>query len=153
MKNILNTDDRDRILARINALQGNEHAQWGKMTVAQMVCHVADQIRIALGDIEVNDRSSFITRTLAIRIVLLGLPVPRGKVRTTPEIELTEGHGTQPTTFEHDTATLKETIAAFWATDDDFTFQPHSTFGSRTRQQWGRLIYLHLDYHLQQFGR
>jgi hypothetical protein len=152
MKNLLNTDDRDRILARIDAIQGNERAQWGTMTVAQMVCHAADQIRMALGEIAVVDRSNFITRTLAARLVLVGLPAPKGKIKTAPEID-TAGRGTQPTTFKQDTNLLKQKIAEFLDTDERFAFQPHPLFGSLTLQQWGRLGYLHLDYHLRQFDR
>jgi hypothetical protein len=151
MKNIVNTNDRDRILARIDALQGNERAQWGTMTVGQMVCHAADQIRMALGDITVADQSNFFTRTLVVHLVLLGLPTPKGKVKTAPEID-TAGRGTQPTTFEQDTKLLKQTIAEFLDTDERSAFQPHPIFGPFTRRQWGRLSYLHLDYHLRQFG-
>lgn len=153
MKNLINTNDRNLILARIDALQGDERAQWGTLTVARMVCHAADQIRMTLGEITAADRSNVLTRTLLIRLILLGLPMPKGRAKTAPEIEPTTGHGTPPTTFAQDTAALKQKIAAFLATDENFAFQRHSVFGALSRHQWGRLIYLHLDHHLQQFGR
>lgn len=151
MKNLLNPQEHSHILARIDALQRDAQAQWGVMTVNQMVCHAADQIRMALGDIPVTDQSNFMTRTLAIRLVLLGMPTPKGKVKTPPELDPTR-RGTQPTTFSQDTALLKQKIAEFLNTTADFAFQPHPAFGPLTRGQWGRLIYLHLDYHLRQFG-
>jgi hypothetical protein len=152
MKNLLNKQEHEHILARIDALQGDERAQWGTMTADQMVCHVTDQIRMALGDIPVADCSNFITRTLASRLVLLGLPAPKGKVKTAPEID-TKKQGTQPTTFEQDIAALKHKITELLQSDAGFAFQPNPFFGPLTRQQWGRLCYLHLDHHLRQFGR
>lgn len=153
MENILHVHDCGRILTRIDALNDTDPAQWGTMTASQMICHLADQIRVALGSIAVADQSTFLTRTVTKRLVLLGMPIPRGKVQTFPEIDQAAGKGTAPTTFADDVAALKHVISEFIATEPNFAFQRHSLFGALNRQQWGRLISLHLDYHLRQFGR
>ena len=43
---------RATIHVRIDELSPESLRQWGKMPAPQMVCHVADQLRVALGDIE-----------------------------------------------------------------------------------------------------
>lgn len=151
MKNFLQPDDRDALYARIDRVQAEDRAKWGHMTANAMICHLLDHARVALGDIPVADHSTFLSRHLLKSIVLLGFPAPKGKVSTFPEIDPALGHGTPPTNIEQDVATLKETFARFIATD--LTPQPHTLFGPLTKQQWGRLIFMHSDYHLRQFGR
>ena len=36
---------------RIGSLRPDAERRWGRMTSAKMVCHLIDQIRIALGDL------------------------------------------------------------------------------------------------------
>ena len=43
---------REAIHGRVNRLSEGQARQWGAMHAGQMVCHVADQLRVALGDIE-----------------------------------------------------------------------------------------------------
>ena len=43
---------RDAIHARVDGLDVEQAPRWGKMDARQMVCHVSDQLRVALGDIE-----------------------------------------------------------------------------------------------------
>lgn len=87
MKNIFSSKDNLEILNRIMNLTPDSKRQWGKMTVNEMVCHCADQIRVALGKIETRPAGNTLTRTVANRLVLLGLPAPKGKIKTFPEID------------------------------------------------------------------
>lgn len=82
MKNILNAQNREELLTRINNLKETNTALWGKMTVNEMPCHLADQIRVAVNEIKVADFSNFFTRTIASKLVLLGMPTPKGRVKT-----------------------------------------------------------------------
>jgi hypothetical protein len=34
----------------------------------------------------------------------------------------------------------------------DYTSQAHPMFGELNQKQWGKLIYIHLNHHLNQFG-
>ncbi|MFA6981355.1 MAG: DUF1569 domain-containing protein [Ignavibacteriaceae bacterium] len=152
MKNILIAQNREDILRRINNLKETNTALWGKMTVNEMLCHLADQIRVAVNEIKVNDFSNFFSRTIASKLVLLGMPAPKGKVKTFPEIDLAKGNGTKPTSFENDKTLLKKIVSEFLDRDSSFKYQPHGAFGPFTREQWGRIIYIHFDHHLKQFG-
>ena len=152
MKNILNTNNREEIFSRISILKETDNALWGKMNVNEMLCHIADQVRVAINQIKVKDFSNFFTRIIASKLVLFGMPAPKGKVKTFPEIDLEKGNGTKPTSFENDRTLLKKIVSDFLEKDSSFNYQAHGAFGPFSREQWGRIIYLHFDYHLKQFG-
>ncbi|NCQ18732.1 MAG: hypothetical protein COZ80_13215 [Ignavibacteria bacterium CG_4_8_14_3_um_filter_37_9] len=152
MKNILNAQNREELLTRITNLKETNSSLWGKMYANEMLCHLADQIRIATNQIKTRDFSSFFSRTILSKIVLLGMPAPKGKVKTFPEIDLAKGRGTKPTDFENDKTLLKKIVSDFLGKDSSFNYQSHAAFGHFTRKQWGRIIYIHFDYHLKQFG-
>ena len=52
MKNgtLLHPDARAEILRRIEALTPRSERRWGRMTPHQMVCHLSDACRAALGE-------------------------------------------------------------------------------------------------------
>lgn len=152
MKNILNDQNREELVTRINNLKETNSALWGKMSVNEMLCHLADQIRVAVNEIKVADFSNFFTRTIASKLVLLGMPAPKGKVKTFHEIDLEKGNGTKPTSFENDKTLLKKIVSDFLEKDSSFNYQRHGAFGPFTKEQWGRIIYIHFDHHLKQFG-
>jgi Protein of unknown function (DUF1569) len=150
-KSILDPDGRASILARIGNMKADAPAQWGKMNAAQCICHIADQIRVALNTLPTVDRSTFMSRTFVKTLVMLGMPAPKGKVPTAPEIDQVSA-GTKPTTFEADRKELLLLIERFLATGDGYAYQPHPFFGALSKKQWGKLIWTHLDHHLSQFG-
>ncbi|MCK9424494.1 MAG: DUF1569 domain-containing protein [Ignavibacteriaceae bacterium] len=152
MKNILNVQNREKLLTRINNLKETNSRLWGKMSANEMLCHLADQIRVATYQIKTRDFSNFFSRTILSKLVLLGMPAPKGKVKTFSEIDLAKGNGTKPTSFENDRSQLKKIVSEFIEKDSSFNYQPHGAFGPFTREQWGRIIYIHFDYHLKQFG-
>ncbi len=151
MKNILNPDVKQEIYNRLEKLDENSQRRWGKMTVNQMVCHLRDQIRLALGEIIIPPWK-IILKPLLKYFVLLGPPVPKGKVQTFPEIDQLLGKGSKPVNLQNDIKLLKEKIEEFSDKDEAFPFAEHAAFGKLNKKQWGRLIYLHLDHHLKQFG-
>ncbi|MEM9554757.1 MAG: DUF1569 domain-containing protein [Acidobacteriota bacterium] len=140
-------DSRDRadLLRRIDALTPEHQGRWGTLTAARMMCHVADQLRVALGEMPSKDRTTLLSRTLVKRLVLSGwLPIPKGRVRTVPEML-----STPETAWHDDVATLHRLIDDLARVEDT---APHPLFGPLRPHEWGRLSALHLDHHLRQFG-
>lgn len=142
--------DKHEVLNRISNLGPSARAMWGKMNVNEMVCHIADQLRLALGIKEVEFKGNLIEENILKWLVLWGLPFPKGKIETVKELKQGVG-GTKPTDFNCDIKLLKDLIEDF-----DISFnsdsRKHPAFGSMNKKQWGRLVYLHIDYHLRQFG-
>ena len=86
MKSLQDSAIREDIGQRLRRLSVDSARQWGKMTVSQTVCHLADAYRMAVGDHKVADVSTLWTRTGLKWIVLYApMPWPKG-VRTFPEL-------------------------------------------------------------------
>src|SRR5438132_13324700 len=88
------------ITSRINRLMPESKALWGKMNAGQMLCHCTDAVKMATGEREAADKSSFAKRTLLKPLVLYVLPIPKN-VPTAKELDQMQ-EGTTPTDFETD---------------------------------------------------
>ncbi len=141
---------REKILSRINCLQPDAKAQWGRMNCNQAICHLTDQLRGALGEREWADQNKFIKKTLIKWLALYVIQIPKN-VPTMPEADQFKD-GTKPTDFENDRATLMAYIEKFAGAPEDFRWSPHAAFGKMNRKEWNILTYKHLDHHLRQFG-
>jgi hypothetical protein len=53
MKSIWQEESRRELSARVGALAWDRQASWGKFTAPKMVCHLADSLRMAMGDLKV----------------------------------------------------------------------------------------------------
>ena len=151
MKTILNENDKFRIIERVNRLSIDTQNLWGKMTVNEMLCHVTDQIKMAAGLIETKYKGNFILNTIVKWLSLSIMPIPRGKIQTADELNQ-EKDGTKPVGFDEDRDQLVKLIKEFDTIYPDNSKIVHPVFGPLTKKQWGRLIYIHLDHHLKQFG-
>jgi len=147
---LFDTQKREVIIQRIGHLYPDAPAQWGKMNPNQAVCHLTDQLRGAMGELEWKDQNSFIKKTLVKWLAVYVISVPKN-VPTMPEADQ-QKDGTKPTDFESDRTMLIAYIEKFAATPNDFQWSPHAAFGKMNRNQWNRLTYKHLDHHLKQFG-
>jgi hypothetical protein len=121
------------------------------MNVHQMVCHVADACRMALGQIHVSDSSGIMTRTL-IKWVALYAPVRwRPGIVTRPEIDQLVA-GSTPSDLITDVTAVRTLLDAIANQGRAGTWPIHPVFGKMTTAQWLRWAYLHTDHHLRQFG-
>jgi hypothetical protein len=151
MKIILDISTQTEIENRINSLNQKSTRVWGKMTVNEMICHCSDQIKMAVGLISTNYIGNFFLNTIVKHLILLGIPAPKGKIETTPELKQGIG-GTRPTSFEDDKKELLGFIKEFQSNIERKPNQIHPAFGKMNSKQWARLSYIHLDHHLKQFS-
>lgn len=148
MKNLFEEATVDEVVVRLDSLTPESRALWGKMNVAQMAAHCIPPMEMALG--ERKAKRSWIGR-------LIG---PMFKGQWLSEKPINKNAPTDPTflrTGEHDLnverAQLEVLIRRFYAAGAaGCTTTPHSFFGPMTPEEWARLMYKHLDHHLQQFG-
>jgi len=133
---------------RIERLDPNAPAQWGRMNARQMVCHLNDSFRVAMGERYATPVGSVLSRTW-IKWIALRTPLqwPQG-VQTRPEIEQGRG-GTPPSEWERDRAELLDLLSVF---PNGKTFGEHPAFGKMSRRDWMVWGYRHVDHHLRQFG-
>jgi DinB superfamily len=151
MRTLQSTADRQSIEKRISALSPDDRRRWGKMSAHEMVCHLCDSYRLALGEKTSSPATGFLQRTL-VKWIALGAPIrwPKG-VRTRPEMEQGVG-GTAPGAFEEDRRKLLVLLDRFRGDSVDISI-PHPIFGPLTRAEWLRWGYRHADHHLRQFGQ
>ncbi len=151
MKSFLNLADKKEVLERLSDLRPDSRRRWGMMTPHQMICHLSDSFKFALGEKANSSVSNPFTRTVVKWIALYApLPWPHG-VKTRPEMDQQIG-GTPPEDFERDRDRLVTLIERFTAPAKAAGFPPHPIFGDMSEAQWMRWGYLHCDHHLRQFG-
>ena len=149
--NFNNPADRQNLMERLRNLSLDSMGSWGKMSVNQMICHLSDQIRMAIGEVPAEPFGNLFHHTAFKWLVFYVLiPWPKG-AKTVSEMD-SESKGTRPTDFKKDRDALFELIQRFSDKGNDFKLPTHPLFGNLTRREWGRVIYLNFDHHLRQFG-
>jgi hypothetical protein len=150
MKSLCSHRDTTALLQRLRTLRPETTARWGRMSAHQMVCHLSDCCRMALGEKRVQHTPNLLERTL-VKWIALYVPLrwPTGLV-TRPEVDQLID-GTRPAVFAADLAQL---IALLELTAHHQPVAPprHPTFGKMSEGDWQRWGYLHADHHLRQFG-
>ena len=149
MRSLFDAGAAAAMKTRIARLQPDSERLWGKMNAGQAAAHCAAGVKLALGEITPP-------RVLVGRIVgpLVKTMVFRDDAplrRNSPTIKGLVMQDDRNLAQERDQlcATIDRFVAAG---PDGCTDHPHSFFGRLTPQEWGQLMYKHLDHHLRQFG-
>ncbi|SHH63229.1 Protein of unknown function [Chryseolinea serpens] len=146
MKTVYDKATRDELIHRINTLQENSAAQWGKMKVYQMVKHCRLWEEMMLGKTK-YDRA-FIGRLFGKMALNKLLKNEAPLTRNSPTISALIIKDDGDVSIEKSKwIALIEEHAQTWAPD-----LVHPFFGKLTREQIGRLVYKHCDHHLRQFN-
>jgi len=152
MKSIIDEPVKKSFIERVNRISNSDKPQWGKMNAHEMVVHCSDQLKMSMGIIESEYIGKPVIGSLLKWLVLAGMPIPKGKVETVKELKQGVG-GTKPVEFEKDKTTLIELINSFNKIYPLNGMVKHPAFGNMNYNQWAKLDYIHLNYHLTQFNR
>ena len=149
MRTLLNDRDRKEVLDRLSKVRPDSQRRWGSMSAHQMICHLSDSFRVALGEKHVSSSSTLFKRTI-YKWAALWVPLrwPHG-IKTRPEVDQQQG-GTRPVEFSSDVENLRILFERFCGWKHDFA--GHAMFGQLSRTERMRHAYLHMDHHLRQFG-
>ncbi len=148
MQTLFNVTDRDALLRRLSNLAPSSPRQWGKMNVSQMLAHCSIALEVACGDRAKTQR--LFGRLLApfVKSTVLGERPFSRNAPTDPEYKIADERD-----FENERARLEALVGKFCARGpagaDGLV---HSFFGRLTADEWGRLMFKHLDHHLRQFS-
>lgn len=123
--------------------------QWGTMNVSRMLHHLHLACGSALGFYNLPDESYFVSRTLFRWILMdwfpeqpLGLRLPKGfKIP----------HGAE-FSFEFEKQQLLKIVDSAWHASSPDDWGAHPMFGKMTLAERGKLLQIHIDYHLNQFA-
>ncbi len=148
MKSLFDPSDRESICQRLGSLEAATPRQWGKMNAAQMVTHCARALETGTGDRPM--KQAFLGRILTpfIRSSVLG-EKPFGRSSPTdPSFVVSDTRD-----FVAERQRLLDLIDRFVERGTDAAGkETHAFFGRLNGQEWGELMYKHIDHHLQQFG-
>lgn len=151
MKTLANAADREEITRRLRAIGPGSKGRWGKMSVAEMICHSSDALLTAMGERKAASVSNWFTRSAMKWAGLRGpMKWPHG-IRTVPECEAGKG-GTPPVEMESDLRKVLVLVEQFAGLPSTFAFPEHAILGRMSHAEWMRWGYLHMDHHLRQFG-
>jgi hypothetical protein len=147
MKTMLDKATRDELINRINTLNENSKAQWGKMNIYQMLKHCILMDEMLLG--KKKYKRAFMGRLIG-KMILKNIlknekPLNRN-IPTMPELIIKESNGNVMSKKTEWIALIGE-YAHF--SNSDFV---HPFFGSMTKEQIGYQAYKHSDHHLRQFN-
>jgi len=150
MKTLARPEDKAEVLRRLRQVRPGTARKWGRMSAHQMVCHLTDSFRFAIGQKPASEASSILTRTI-VKWIALYTPMqwPAG-TKTRPEVDQERG-GTPPADFTADVAQLEHIVELVTANAREFVPR-HPIFGAMSKSDWLRWSYLHMDHHLRQFG-
>lgn len=146
MKSVLDASTREELIRRIDTLNENSVALWGKMNVCQMLrhCRMWDEM---VHNNKMGKRV-FIGRIfggMALRSVLKD-EKPLGKnTPTLPELMIKENGNLS-------TEKIKWISLIKQYEHYSHTNFVHPFFGKMTKEQIGRFAYKHTDHHLRQFN-
>jgi hypothetical protein len=139
------------LVARARALRPDARPRWGSLDARQMLCHVADVVRLVVGEIPSKPgRPRTGLRPLARfplkHLFLYVLPWPHG-VRG-PKAAFT----TRPASLDDDVKALESLLLQFQTCERKEEWPSHPIFGRMTVRDWNRVLYRHTDHHFRQFG-
>ncbi|MEO6732648.1 MAG: DUF1569 domain-containing protein [Ferruginibacter sp.] len=147
MKTIFDQATRNELINRINSLNENSTAQWGKMNIYQMLKHCTLCEELYLG--KTHHKRVFMGRLfgkMALKNILKDENPMQRNSPTSPVFKVKEIAG--------DTLAEKIKWISLIKKYGQYSneYYTHWFFGKMTKEQVGHFVYKHADHHLRQFN-
>jgi hypothetical protein len=146
MKSMWDDDAARGVRERIRTLRPSHTPQWGRMSAPQVVCHLAESLKMALGELSVAPKKAPIRYPPLKQVIVYLAPFPKN-VPTAPELL-----ARAPSDWDADVSDLQSLVDRFAARGPRAAWVEHPLFGKLSGRAWGVLVYRHMDHHLRQFG-
>lgn len=146
MKSLFDEQLRSAMLARIERVTTGSRPRWGKMNAEQMLAHLTEAMRMAVGEIETKPKKVPIRFPPLKQLAIYLAPWPKG-APTAAELMPSDTRSVETSKSE-----LARLLAAFGSRANRTDWPRHPAFGAMSRRAWGVLAWRHLDHHLRQFG-
>jgi hypothetical protein len=147
MKTIFDKQTRDNLILRVNSLNENSTAKWGKMNVYQMVKHCILCEEMYLGKTPYKRTFlGFLLGKLALQQLMKDDKPKKRNSPTKDEFKIIESNGNLLEDKLKWISLIKEYENY---SKQDFV---HWFFGKMTKEQVGISVFKHIDHHLGQFN-
>ncbi len=148
MESLYDTNTYERINSRLSRLNPASRPTWGKMDVGQMLQHCSRTFKFALSDKPTPRSLMGILMGWAFKKQLYNETAWKQGLPTAPQLRVTDKRN-----FDEELKNLQKNITEFYTRGPGKTGMfPHPMFGRFTKEQWGQMMYKHLDHHFRQFG-
>lgn len=150
MKSVFDPNDVASLKLRIENLSATQRPNWGKMNASQMLahCNVAYEMTFSPTNFKKpNILKRWILKTFLKPVVVGEKPYSKNSP-TAPEFKIADSKN-----FEQEkkrvVSYLEQTLSLGRT---HFENMENLSFGIMSSKEWDRLLYKHLDHHLNQFG-
>jgi Protein of unknown function (DUF1569) len=142
-------EKRQEYRRRVESVTPNSQRQWGTMEVDQMLHHLNLACGGSQGFYDLPDESYQISGTLFKWILVdwypeqpVGLRLPTGfKIPHSQRFECAD-----------EKSQLLKILEVDCNAKTEDAWKPHPMFGKMTPKEWGKLLQIHVEYHLKQFA-
>jgi len=145
MKTFFDPAVKAELTARLQSLQPGDAARWGTMDSARMLAHCVEGMKMGTGELKVKGGFPSLIGWMFKKLAYDERRFRRN-APTAAELKISD-----PREFETEKAHLMEMFGSFQGPASVKNLK-HPFFGTLTADQWGMLLYKHLDHHFRQFG-
>ena len=138
---------REELCRRAERLNADATPQWGKFNATEMLAHLNDAMRMAMGELTVPSKRLPIRFAPLKQLIIYALPFPKS-APTAPEL-LVRGSTAE---FAKEKAEFRGIVERLGRKPPADRWPEHPAFGKLSHRAWGVLGYRHADHHLRQFG-
>lgn len=150
MKTLMDPAELTRQLERLEKLNSETTPMWGLLTAGNLLPHLTDPFKIAMGEMEaIPVKSFFLTGIGKFAAIFLMPRWPKG-APTHPKTNI-RLEGRKGSDFQADKKELIEAMVRFIEHYSMISFYPHPIFGKLSNKTWAIVMNKHLDHHFRQF--
>ena len=146
MKSVFHQADRLALAHRLDAVTTASTPLWGRMDSRQMLAHLSDGVRMALGELDVRPKGGPLRFAPLRHAIIYWVPFPKG-APSAPELLARRAED-----WDAERAALKHLLERLGALEGAREWPDHPAFGRMRSRDWGALMHKHVDHHLRQFG-
>lgn len=147
MSNFYIAHERNQLFRRMERITADSLTDNGLVSGHQTVLHLSRELDSILAADDDSPRGNFLSRSVSRLWVLNIAPwpekLPHDATRVTDFAPTPESDH-----FGRDFEALTERIRQFDARASAGSLGPHPRFGRLSRDDWGKYLYLHVDWHL-----
>lgn len=146
MKTLFHETTAVEIKQRFEKLSDKTTSEWGKMNAAQMLAHCTATMQMPVGDIQIKKSPLSLIGWMFKGLFRNEKPFGKNSP-TAPEFIMKDSRD-----FEVEKQRFLEAFQKLAKGPDAVKCFQHPFFGKMTCDDWGRLMYKHMDHHFRQFG-
>ncbi|GAA4291832.1 DUF1569 domain-containing protein [Aestuariibaculum suncheonense] len=149
MKTIFNENIREQLIERIQKINEDSKAEWGKMNVSQMLKHNTYWNKWILGKENHSYKQAFLGKLfgkIALKKMIKDERPFDKNIPTSNQFKVNDSN----VNIESEKSEWISLVKEYENFNNPIFI--HDFFGKMTKEQIGILVYKHTDHHLRQFG-